>query len=294
MSITQEEIWKRAEILHQELYHSGKNYVASIYNKNGTVCVLKVLPKDKNEVKIHNFAAIMSVLMSEDKEPLYCCKGGFTCSLVHWEDDKYIFMAKRDILPEEIICKKYNIDPTSENKEKIKLAIQQRVYSYNHRDSEKKKRCITFEDAVKLDDYHLNTTYFDIYNEDEELQKLRHLAGKKVSELTPEQKTEVSNYITITLRPVLLYKAPNDSKLLVTEIPEFKTISYMDLCDTLINNTTNCSYCKCKMSLLNISYAENAVTFDAIISLYGHRKDNITLCCSLCNSKKTFKNKLDI
>ena len=51
MSITQEEIWKRAEILHQELYHSGKNYVASIYNKNGTVCVLKVLPKDKNEVK---------------------------------------------------------------------------------------------------------------------------------------------------------------------------------------------------------------------------------------------------
>jgi hypothetical protein len=147
----------------------------------------------------------------------------------------------------------------------------------------------TFEDAKKLDDYLLNTIYFDTYNEDEELQKLCHMAGKKVSELTPEQKIEVSNYITTTLRPVLLYKAPGDSKLLVNEIPEFQTTSYKELCDTIIINKEECSYCKCKMSLLNTKYVESGLTFDAIISLYGHKKDNITLCCSLCNSKKTFK-----
>ena len=206
-------------------------------------------------------------------------------------------MTKRDspyIFPEGVICKKYQIEPTPENQEKVKASIESRLRSYKYRDSEKMKRCITFEDAEKLDDYLLNTTYFDIYNEDEELQKIRHLAGKKVSELTQEQKTEVSTYITTTQCPVLLYKAPGDSKLLVNEIPEFQTATYKDLCDILISNTEECSYCKCKMSLLNTKYVESGVTFDAIISLYGHNKDNTTLCCSLCNSKKTLKNKLDI
>ena len=309
MSITREQLWNRMSVLHQELYHTGKNYVASIVGgKNGKYddcyySIQKVLPNDKNEDKILNLASIMIMFMSEDKEPLHFCKGGdgFTCSLIHRSGDKYyseyIFMTKRDrpyVFPEEVICKKYQIDPTPENQEKVRASIERRVYSYKHRDSEKKKRCITFEDAEKLDDYLLNTLYFDIYNEDEELQKLRHMAGKKVSELTPEQKAEVSNYITKTLRPVLLYKAKNDSKLLVNEIPEFHTISYKELCDTLISNTEECSYCKCKMTLLNTKYIETGLTFDAIVSLYGHNKDNITLCCSLCNSKKTFKNKLDI
>jgi hypothetical protein len=297
MSITREQIWKRAEFLHQELYHTGKNYVASVYWKQHTVAILKVLPKDKNEHNILNLASIMTMFMSEDKEPSNFCKGDFTCSLIHRKDDEYIFMTKRDtpyVFPEELICKKYEIDPTPENQEKVRASIERRVYSYKQRDTEKRKRCVTFEDAEKLDDYLLNTIYFDIYNEDEELQKLRHLAGKKVSELTPEQKTEVSTYITTTQRPVLLYKTPGDSKLLVNEIPEFQTATYKDLCDILISNTEECSYCKCKMSLLHTKYVESGLTFDAIISLYGHKKDNTTLCCSLCNSKKTFKNKLDI
>lgn len=309
MSIIREQIWKRAEVLHQELYHTGKNYVASIVGcKNGKFedcyySIQKVLPKDKNEDKILNLATIMIMFMSEDKEPLHFRKGGnsFTCSLIHRIGDKYyseyIFMTKRDtpyIFPEELICKKYEIDPTPENQEKVRASIERRLYSYKKRDSEKKKRCVTFEDAEKLDDYLLNTIYFDIYNEDKELQKLRHLAGKKVSELTPDQKIEVSNYIKFTLCPVLLYKAPCDSKLLVNEIPEFQTATYKDLCDILISNTEECSYCKCKMSFLHTKYVESGVTFDAIISLYGHKKDNTTLCCSLCNSKKTFKNKLDI
>jgi hypothetical protein len=297
MSITREQIWKRAEFLHQELYHTGKNYVASVYWKQHTVAILKVLPKDKNEHNILNLASIMTMFMFEDKEPSNFCKGDFTCSLIHRKDDEYIFMTKRDtpyVFPEELICKKYEIDPTPENQEKVRALIKRRVYSYKQRDTEKRKRCVTFEDAEKLDDYLLNTKYFDIYNEDEELQKLRHLAGKKVSELTPEQKTEVSTYITTTQRPVLLYKTPGDSKLLVNEIPEFQTATYKDLCDILISNTEECSYCKCKMSLLHTKYVESGLTFDAIISLYGHKKDNTTLCCSLCNSKKTFKNKLDI
>jgi hypothetical protein len=309
MTITREQLWNRMGVLHQELYHTGKNYVASIVGgKNGKYAdcyysIQKILPKDKNEDKILNLASIMIMIMSEDKEPLHFCKGGdgFTCSLIHRSGDKYyseyIFMTKRDIpyvFPEEVICKKYLIDPTPENQEKVRVSIEKRVYSYKQRDSEKNKRCVTFEDAEKLDDYLLNTIYFDIYNEDEELQKLRYMAGKKVSELTSEQKTEISNYITTTLRPVLLYKSPGDSKLLVNKIPEFQTISYRDLCDTLITNTEYCSYCKCKMTLLNTKYVESGLTFDAIITLYGHKKDNITLCCSLCNSKKTFKNKLDI
>lgn len=306
MSIIREQLWNCISILHQELYHSGKNYVASIVggkNRKYDNCyysIQKVLPNDKNEDNILNIASIMIMFMSEYKEPLHFCKGGdgFTCSLIHRSGDtyysEYVFMTKRDtpyVFPEEVICKKYLIDPTPENKKKLKASIERRVCSYNNRDSEKRKRCITFEEAEKLDDYMINTTF---YSGDEELLKLRHLHRKKVSEITQEQKTELYNYITTSLRPVLLYKAEGDNKLLVNEIPEFQRISYKDLCDKLITNTEECSYCKCKMSLLNTKYVESGVTFDAIISLYGHKKDNINLCCSLCNSKKGFKNKLDI
>ncbi len=301
-----EQIWKRSEIIHQELYHTGKNYVALIVGgKNGKFedcyySIQKVLPKDKNENKILNLATFMIINISENKE-IHSRKGGFTCSLIHRKGDKYyseyLFITKREtpyIFPEEVICKKYDIEPTLENQEKVKLSIENRIYSYKHRDYEKKKRCITFEDANILDDYVINTLYLDIYNKDEELKKLNHLSGKKVSELTTEQKIEVSDYIKITLRPVLLYKSPRDSKLLVNEIPDFQTASYNELSDILITNSNECSYCKCKMSLLNKKYVESSLTFDSIISLYGHKKDNIKLCCSLCNSKKTFNNKLDI
>lgn len=309
MSITKEQLWNRKCVLYEELYHTGKNYVASIVGgKNGKYddcyySIQKVLPNDKNEDKILNLASIMIMFMSEDKEPLHFCKGGdgFTCSLIHRSGDKYyseyIFMTKRDtpyVFPEEVICKKYQIDPTPENQKKVRESIERRVYSYNLRDSKKKERCITFEHAEKLDDYLLNTLYFDIYFEDEELQKLRRLAMKKISELTSEQKIEVSTYITTALRPVLLYKSPGDSKLLVNEIPEFQTISYEELCDILIANPEVCSYCKCKLSILDIEYCPSGLSFDSIISLYGHKKDNITLCCRVCNSKKGNKNKLDI
>jgi hypothetical protein len=195
---------------------------------------------------------------------------------------------------EQLICKKYQIDYTPENNKKIRALIQRKVYSFKHRDSKKKKRYSTFQDAEKLDDYLLNTRWLDLFGEDLELQKICYLTGKKVSELTPEQKIEVSNYITTTLRPVLLYKAPGDSKLLVNEIPDFQAISYDEICDILITNTEECSYCKCKMTILTTEYADSGLSFDAIIPLHGHKKDNVILCCRLCNSKKGNKNMLDI
>ena len=132
-----------------------------------------------------------------------------------------------------------------------------------------------------------------MYKEDEELQKLDYMAGKRISELTPDQKIEVSNYITHTSRPVLLFKSKGDSRLLVNEIPDFQTASYGDLCDILIANTEECSNCKCKMSLLSTGKIKTGLTFDANTSLYGHTKNNLTLCCYSCNSKKSFKNEFD-
>jgi len=305
--ITREHIWKRMEELHTELYHTGKNYCSSIVGgKNGNYdecyySIKNIIPKDKNENKILNYATIMIMVMSKDKTPVNFCKGEFTCSLIYRKGDdyysEYLFITKRDtpyLFPEEIICKKYQIIPSAENQKKVRISIENRVNSYKKRDFEKKNRCVTFEDAEKLDDYSVNTTYFDIYGEDIELQRCKYVEGKKVNELTKEQKIELSNYITKKQRPVLLYKSPSDSKLLVNEIPEFQPASYKELCDILLNNKEECSYCKCNMTLLNEIYSETSLTFDAIISLYGHRKDNITICCSLCNSKKTFNNKLDI
>jgi len=303
MSITREQLWKRKGDLHQQLYHSGKNYVASIIGgKNGVYgdCVYwidKVSPVDKYEDTILDLAILMIICMSKDKDPSHFCGRDFTCSLIHLSGDKYLFMTKREIpyvFPEEVICKKYQIDPTPENQEKVRASIQRRVYSYTQRDSKRKKRCITFEDAEKLDDYLLNIKWFDLLGEDKELQKLHHVAGKKISDLSSDEKVEVSTYIASTECPVLLYKELGDTKLLVNEVPEFKTITYHELCDILITHTEECSYCKCKISILHPEYSSSELSFDANIPLYGHTKDNIILCCRMCNSKKGNKNTLDI
>jgi hypothetical protein len=295
------------EELHTELYHSGKNYVASIVGgKNGKYndylySISNISQKDRYEDTILKYASLMICIMDEDNTSLDFCRGTFTCSLIYRKCNnsyrEYIFITKRDepyIFPEEIICKKYNIEPTLENQEKIKISIERRTYSYKQRDFEKKKRCITFEEAEKLKDYLINIQYFDVDNVDNELKMLKYLNGKNIYDLTQEQKKEVSNYITKTLYPILLYKEKGDSKLLVNKLPEFQSVSYKELCDILISNKDECFYCKCKIILLNGTYIENGLTFDAIIPLEGHHKDNIALCCSLCNSTKSFKNKLDI
>ena len=302
MSITRDQLWNTKGDLRQQLYHSGKNYVASIMGgKNGEYddyyyWIDKVSPEDKYEDTILDLATCMIIFMSKDKDPLHICYGDFTCSLIHLSGHKYLFITKRDtpyVFPEEIICKKYHIDPTPENQENVRALIERRVYSYTHRDYDKQKRCITFEDAEKLEDYLLNIN-LSLFSEDTELQRLHYLTGKKVSDLSSDEKMEASNYIASAKRPILLYKSPGNNKLLVNEIPDFQTVSYNELCDVLIANTEECSYCTCKMTILNTEYSPNGLSFDAIIPLYGHKKENIILCCRMCNSKKGNKNKVDI
>ena len=302
--ITQKQLFERMEFLHKKIYHSGNNYIATIkVEKGGLSWVEKVVPEDNMKELIGNLAAILSMYMMQDKErlPQHSRIGDFTCSLFHRRDteteSEFLFVTKREKpypYSSEAICKKFMIEPTKENQNKVKLAIERRIYSYKARDDKKLSRCVTFETAKGLSEYKLNTLYFDIYGEDLELQKLRHLAGKNISELTVEDTKVVSDYITINKRPVLLYKSPGDSKLLVVEVPVYNTVSSQDLRKILISSEPQCKYCSKEITLLNDKYSETGLTFDAIIPLYGHRKDNILLCCSLCNSKKTFKNDLEL
>lgn len=188
------------------------------------------------------------------------------------------------------ICLKYQIEPSPENQEKLKLALQARICSYIRRDLDKQKKYITFDEAKMLNNHKINTFYCQHVN-DTELPKLDYLDGKIIAELTTDDLSKLCNYITITGRPMLLRCNSNkivewDNKYLVKEIPELNTLNYNDLVDILILNSNECVYCKCKMTLLNTKYAETRLTFDAIEALKGHRKDNIILCCHQCNSKK--------
>lgn len=189
-----------------------------------------------------------------------------------------------------IICLKYQIEPTLENQEKLKLALQARIYSYKRRDLDKQKRYITFNEAKILNNYKIDVHYYYHVN-DTELKNIEPLSRKTIDELTLEECLTLSNYIKQSQRPILLlcnYQQIYliDSKLLVNEIPELNTLNYNDLVEILLLNSNECSYCKCKMTLLNTKYAETRLTFDAIEALKGHRKDNVILCCHQCNSKK--------
>jgi hypothetical protein len=195
------------------------------------------------------------------------------------------------------ICLKYHIEPTPENQEKVKLALQRRIYSYKQRDLDKQQKYITFDDAKLLNNYKIDTHYWGLrgYMDDIELQKLNYLNKKTIAELTSNELSKLCNYVKTTYRPIVLRNNnlgqipildKSYYKFVINEIPEFHPLNYNDLVEILFLNSNECSYCKCKMTLLNTQYAEKRLTFDAIIPLIGHRKDNIALCCGLCNSKK--------
>jgi len=200
---------------------------------------------------------------------------------IDFPSDGYIHIPKNDskfdLKELEEICKKYNIINTLENQEKIKDVIKRKVYSYNYRDNIRKKRYVTFDS--NLSGYSLQK-YFD-----NELQKLKYLAGKSITELSYIEKNKILEYIKHSLSPITLYNA-KDSKLLVDKIPSFCSINCKELCRLLLKNESKCTYCKCEMTLLNTTYNEKCLTFDAIIPLYGHCYDNLCLSCILCNSKK--------
>ena len=202
---------------------------------------------------------------------------------VDFPSDGYIHLpkdSKFDLKELEEICKKYNIINSLENQEKIKDVIKRKVYSYNYRDNKRKKRYVTFDS--NLDGYSMSKN---------EIQNL-NLAGKSITELTYIEKNQILEYIKYTLQPILLYKL-NDSKLLVDKMPTFCDINCKELCRLLLNSETKCTYCKCEMTLLNTTYNEKCLTFDAIIPLNGHRYDNLCLSCIVCNTKKGINNAFD-
>jgi hypothetical protein len=205
----------------------------------------------------------------------------------------YCITNNKNNYPEELICKKYEIEPILENIKKLKKCLQAKVYAFQNRDLKKINKCVTIENAKLLKDHKFNIHELSGYFT-EELEKFKYLNGKKISEITEEQLLEISQYIYNNNLPVLISKNNyNDCKLLVNKIPNYEQILYEDLCDLLINNDNLCSYCKCKMVLFSDSYLESKMTIDSIIPLKGHIKNNLTICCSLCNSKKGYKNNLE-
>ena len=73
----------------------------------------------------------------------------------------------------------------------------------------------------------------------------------------------------------------------------FKTVTFEDLCKLLLESQINCTYCNNEMLLYGDEnqsfYYENqnfVISFDAIIPIKGHIKDNLAICCFRCNSTK--------
>ena len=73
----------------------------------------------------------------------------------------------------------------------------------------------------------------------------------------------------------------------------FKTVTFEDLCKLLLESQINCTYCNNEMLLYGDEnqsfYYENqnfVISFDAIIPIKGHTKDNLAICCFRCNSAK--------
>ncbi len=186
----------------------------------------------------------------------------------------------------EEICKLFFIEPNSDTIKRLRKSIEARVYSFRYRDKLRFKRYVTLADAADCTDYKINIEYYDISRKDIHLQKLQYLKGKNLSELSPEDKNVLTEYINRTMRPILLFKNHNYSKLLVTTIPESSTITYSDICDIILSSGGICKYCGCKMALFNDNYIPQSLTIDAVIAICGHKKDNMIACCRLCNSIK--------
>jgi len=292
-------MWNAMEKYHNELYHTGNNYIAIItcgerYVIGRTIAAVKTItPDDKYKHAVLLLATCMIERLLDINEPLHFCGNGFTCTLWHRSGDEkyseYLFITSRDkpyVSFEEKILAKYGIEATAATIAKLRLAMERRVYNYRARDQEKYSRYITVEMAKPLTEYTINTTYNDLYGTDAALQQLHHLAKKRIADLDDDQLAQLVSYIETSNRPVLLYKGSGDSKLLVNSIVEMHTVDRTDLCNIILESNTTCAYCNTGLTLLNDTYTPSLITFDAIVPVKGHCKDNLCVCCSMCNSKK--------
>ena len=66
----------------------------------------------------------------------------------------------------------------------------------------------------------------------------------------------------------------------------FKTVTFEDLCKLLLESQINCTYCNNEMLLYGDENQNFVISFDAIIPIKGHIKDNLAICCFRCDSTK--------
>jgi hypothetical protein len=66
----------------------------------------------------------------------------------------------------------------------------------------------------------------------------------------------------------------------------FRTVTFEHLCKLLLESQINCTYCNNEMLLFADENKNFVISFDAIIPMKGHTKDNLAICCFRCNSSK--------
>ena len=124
----------------------------------------------------------------------------------------------------------------------------------------------------------------------------------KICEKNPDLKIKLlsDNPITKILAKIQLHnlideKLPRRFGIRKTEIlyvvldkpsEPFKTVTFEDLCKLLLESQINCTYCNNEMLLYGDENQNFVISFDAIIPIKGHTKDNLAICCFRCNSAK--------
>ena len=124
----------------------------------------------------------------------------------------------------------------------------------------------------------------------------------KICEKNPDLKIKLLSHNPITkilakiqLHDLIDEKLPRRFGIRKTEIlyvvldkplEPFKTVTFEDLCKLLLESQINCTYCNNEMLLFGDENLNFVISFDAIIPIKGHTKDNLAICCFRCNSTK--------
>ena len=174
--------------------------------------------------------------------------------------------------------------------------------------SNKPIRSFNKKDLIKLNDTNRqvlkdflqeqNTSILIEKQNREIIQKLKD----KICEKNPDLKIKLlsDNPITKILAKIQLHnlideKLPmrfgirkTETLYVVLDKPSepFKTVTFEDLCKLLLESQINCTYCNNEMLLYGDENQNFVISFDAIIPIKGHTKDNLAICCFRCNSAK--------
>jgi hypothetical protein len=143
---------KRIISLHNIINQSGNDYVATIcsnilsntvglIDKNGQnmqlTSIIDITPNDKYEHVILEISSLLICELDEYNTEAGTNVDGFSCIIKRIGKDTYLFSTKRKVLLKNIlndICVKYEIEPSENNKIKLKSMINSRIESYINRD----------------------------------------------------------------------------------------------------------------------------------------------------------------